>query len=208
MPPNLIRTRFASSAAGSENAADDSSVSPTSVAAFPPAKDGKNDELINQLRRQLTNLEHEKASMEQELLNQINTVVFDKETIVTTLQEKLTESENRYKEERKAHADTRAGLRKERISSQGEAKFEVLRLQDQIKEMTREKDLLRIEYEKWRTEKKKESQMFLDQLSSMKIKYEQLMSEKGKRVTVVCDAAFQPGRKPQRAARSAKDRTY
>ena len=76
------------------------------------------------------------------MLNQINTVVFDKETMVETLQEKLLDSEKRYKEERKAHTETKSSLRQQRFSSCGDAKFEIFRLQDQVEELTAENERL------------------------------------------------------------------
>ena len=98
--------------------------------------------MINQLKRQVTALEHEKASLEQELLNQINTVVGDKETMVSTLQEKLVASEERYKQEKQAHAELRASMRQGRASSSGDAKVEVSRLQDLVLELKQDKEKL------------------------------------------------------------------
>jgi chromosome segregation ATPase len=114
----------------------------------------------NQLKRQVTMLEHEKASLEHELLNQINTVVFDKETMVTTLQEKLLECEKRYKEERQAHADTRTSIRRQRLSSTGDAKLDNFRLQDLVEELNEEIDKLQ-------AEKKKDNDEFLVQYNLM-----------------------------------------
>ena len=136
-PPSMPSKRNSSSNASQyKRTISTSSINSTS------SNNSDSDQIINQLKRQVTTLEHEKASLEQELLNQINTVVFDKETMVETLQEKLLDSEKRYKEERKAHTKTKSSLRQQRFASCGDAKFEIFRLQDQVEELTAENERL------------------------------------------------------------------
>ncbi|CAB9501801.1 kinesin K39 [Seminavis robusta] len=135
---------------------------------------GPNDQmlLINQLKRQVTSLEHDKASLEQELLNQINMVVFDKETMVTCLQEKLLESEKRYKAEKQAHLDTRTSIRQHRLSSTGDAKLEVFRLEDEVLELRDSKEELESEINRIKAEKEKEAKDFLTQFTTMEKDFE------------------------------------
>jgi len=125
------------------------------------------DMIINQLKRQVTTLEHEKASLEQELLNQINTVVYDKENMVSTLQEKLVASEARYKEERKAHTATRSSVRQTKFANVGDAKLEIFRLQDQVTELTEANEQLQATIAQLQADNAKSEQALKSQFTLM-----------------------------------------
>ena len=173
----MIRSSFVAaigtSSSGEDAAKTDeenaqSRISPTSVVDFRPSfmtstststksssssKESGNQIIIQQLKRRMTYLEHEKANMEKDLMNQINTVVFDKDTIVGSLKDKITQYEQRYKEERQAHADTKNTLRHQRFADADETKMEVFRLQDRVQEIADEKSALQSQVEQMKSEK-------------------------------------------------------